>query len=94
MLSRSVLLFSALCCAVSLGQDGGNDARLLVSKFILSGYAVENKEFAVDYNIYNVGDKPALQVNLTDDYGFSQEYFDIERGMLKVRELCLRFAIT
>lgn len=32
-------------------------ARLVASKFLLSQYAVEEKEFVIDYHIYNIGDK-------------------------------------
>lgn len=32
-------------------------ARIIASKFLLSQYAVQDKEVVVDYRLYNVGDK-------------------------------------
>jgi len=61
------------------------EARLVASKFLLSNYAVEGKEFVIDYRIYNVGDKAALKVTLDDRHNFPTGYFDNVRGLLQVR---------
>lgn len=63
------------------------EARLLVSKFLLSSYAVEGKDLIVEYRLYNVGDKPALRVGLDDRHNFPTNFFDIERGLLQVPSL-------
>lgn len=55
------------------------DAKILASKFLLSNYAVEGKEFVVDYRLYNVGEKPALQVTLVDN-NFPSERFEVVKG--------------
>lgn len=61
----------------------GEEARLLASKFMLSNYAVTEKEFIIEYNIYNVGERPALKVQLIDD-SFPKEYFETIRGHSRV----------
>lgn len=48
-------------------------------------YAVENMDYAVEYNLYNVGDRTALKVLLDDRNSFPTQSFDIVRGMLYVR---------
>lgn len=37
-------------------------ARIVASKFMLSQYAVENKDFIVEYKLYNVGDKASFRI--------------------------------
>jgi len=57
---------------------------MLASKFLLSRYAVEEKEFVVDYRLYNVGDKTATKVTLDDSLNFHAQYFEIIKGALIV----------
>jgi len=63
---------------------GATDAKILASKFLLSRYAVEDKEFVVDYRLYNVGDKMATKVTLDDSINFHATYFEIIKGVLSV----------
>jgi translocon-associated protein subunit beta len=60
-------------------------ARLLVSKMALSQYAVESKDFVIQYVIYNIGDKPAVRVSLDDKHAFSTAYFDLVAGTLHAK---------
>lgn len=64
MFATIVLLSLAL---VAVGaQDASSDqlelgmARIVASKQLLSQYAVQDKEFVVQYNLYNIGDKVNL----------------------------------
>jgi len=68
------------------GTETGSatDAKILASKFLLSRYAVEEKEFVVDYRLYNVGDKTATKVTLDDSLNFHAQYFEILKGALIV----------
>jgi len=68
------------------GSDAGgtSDAKILASKFLLSRYAVENKDFVVDYHLYNVGDKTASKVTLDDTPNFHPTYFEVLKGALSV----------
>lgn len=58
----AVLLLAATV-AVSFAQEPSGvvhelgAARVLASKFFLSQYAVEDKDYVVDYRLYNIGDK-------------------------------------
>jgi translocon-associated protein subunit beta len=63
---------------------GFDEARLLVSRFMLSNYAVEGKDFIMDYGIYNVGDRAALGVTL-DETAFHTDHFEVVRGLLNVK---------
>jgi translocon-associated protein subunit beta len=62
-----------------------NSARILASKFSLSQYAVEDLDYVIEYNLYNVGDKTALKVTLDDRNSFPTQSFEIVKGMLNVR---------
>jgi len=74
----TVFLYSSVCS----GQEV-TDAKILASKFLLSNYAVESKEFVVDYRLYNVGEKTALKVTLVDN-NFPAERFEVVKGLLAV----------
>jgi len=62
-----------------------NSARILASKFSLSQYAVENMDYVIEYNLYNVGDRTALKVTLDDRNSFPTQSFEIVKGLLQVR---------
>jgi len=62
--------------------SSSEDAKILASKFLLSRYGVENKEFVVDYHLYNIGDKAAIKVKLDDAANFNPQYFEIVKGVL------------
>lgn len=68
-------------------SDSDEGARILVSKFFLSQYAVEEKDYVVDYRLYNNGDKPALKVSLDDRHSFPTQTFEIVRGLLQVLQI-------
>ncbi|KAH7732266.1 signal sequence receptor beta-like protein [Aphelenchoides avenae] len=89
---RTALLCLALVLATVFAQDevvkepaALNAARVLASKFSLSQYAVENLDYVIEYNLYNVGDKTALKVTLDDRQSFPTQSFEIVKGMLQVR---------
>lgn len=94
MLSSSLVYVIALAISITYaadpaatgGADAGSatDAKILASKFLLSRYAVEDKEFVVDYRLYNVGDKIATKVTLDDTANFHPQYFETIKGVLSV----------
>ena len=58
MMMRMLHVF-VLVALLSLGS-GEEGARLLASKSLLNRYAVEGRDLALQYNIYNVGSRSAL----------------------------------
>uniref|UniRef100_A0A8C6EEU3 Translocon-associated protein subunit beta n=1 Tax=Microcebus murinus TaxID=30608 RepID=A0A8C6EEU3_MICMU len=64
--------------AVTQAEEG---AKNLASKSLLNRYAVEGRDLTLQYNIYNVGSSPALDMELADD-SFPAEDFGIVSGML------------
>ncbi|CAG2174404.1 unnamed protein product [Oppiella nova] len=82
-----VLLISAFCLALNVlvlaEEEAVTAARLLIEKQILNKYLVENRDIVVNYNIFNVGQSPAIDVHITDN-SFSSEHFDVMSGVLKV----------
>lgn len=81
MKSQLVVAFFCVVCVV-LGADNEN-ARLLASKTILNQYLVEEKDLTVQYDIYNVGASPALNVQLVDK-SFPETDFEVLHGSLSV----------
>merc|ERR1712012_1003574 len=75
------IFFTALV-ASALGEEG--QARILISKQINNKYLVEGMDIVVKYNLYNVGDNAATNVQVADN-GFRQEDFDIVSGQLKYK---------
>uniref|UniRef100_A0A8C6EKB4 Signal sequence receptor subunit 2 n=1 Tax=Microcebus murinus TaxID=30608 RepID=A0A8C6EKB4_MICMU len=67
--------------AVTQAEEG---AKNLASKSLLNRYAVEGRDLTLQYNIYNVGSSPALDMELADD-SFPAEDFGIVSGMLNVK---------
>jgi len=55
------------------------DAKLLVAKNVLNNYVVEGLNLTIRYNIYNIGNSPALNVKLVDE-NFPSEYFEYATG--------------
>ncbi|CAF0705116.1 unnamed protein product [Brachionus calyciflorus] len=64
--------------AVNTNEDL-EDARLLVAKNVLNNYVVEGLNLTIKYNIYNIGNSPALNVKLVDE-NFPAEYFEYATG--------------
>ncbi|XP_003738857.1 translocon-associated protein subunit beta [Galendromus occidentalis] len=60
------------------------EARLLSLKKVLNRYLVENRDVSVDYELFNVGDAPALNVKLTDRT-FPPSDFDVVSGSLDAK---------
>lgn len=71
----------ALVCVSSAEEQKRPEARLLSLKKVLNRYLVENRDVSVDYELFNVGDAPALNVKLTDRT-FPPSDFDIVSGSL------------
>ncbi|VDO73924.1 unnamed protein product [Haemonchus placei] len=61
------------------------NAFLVASKFPQSIYAVENMDLVLQYDLYNIGEKTALKVNLDDRHSFPTQSFEIVRGLFNVR---------
>ena len=57
------------------------EARLLSLKRVLNRYLVENRDVSVDFELFNVGDAPAINVKLTDRT-FPPSDFDVVSGSL------------
>lgn len=94
MLTAKLFVFAALAvllavCRVS-AQAGGalledsDDAKLLVVKNILNNYIIEASDIEIRYDIYNVGNVPALNVKLLDD-NFPKDKFEYVSGFSSVR---------
>lgn len=81
---RPALFVCLLACYVYAQEV--TDAKILASKFLLSNYAVEGKEFVVDYRLYNVGEKTALKVTLVDN-NFPPERFEVVKGTYKLKDI-------
>uniref|UniRef100_A0A914PSJ9 Translocon-associated protein subunit beta n=1 Tax=Panagrolaimus davidi TaxID=227884 RepID=A0A914PSJ9_9BILA len=86
------LIFISLLFVLASAEDAEfvtkpvlNTARLLVSKQSLSQYAVENMDYVIQYDIFNIGDQPAVQVVLDDRNSFPTQSFEIVKGLLQVR---------
>ncbi|CAG2117177.1 unnamed protein product [Medioppia subpectinata] len=81
------VLLSVLCLVLSgcvCGEEEATTpARLLIEKQILNKYLVESRDIVVNYNIFNVGQSPAIDVHISDN-SFSTEHFDVISGVLKV----------
>lgn len=58
------ILFSTIHSTV---VEDLEDARLLVNKNILNNFVVEGSDIIVKYDIYNIGNQAALNVNLQDE---------------------------
>jgi hypothetical protein len=56
----------------------------MINKLIYIQYAVENMDYVIEYNLYNVGDRAALKVSLDDRNSFPTQSFEIVKGMLNV----------
>ena len=50
-------------------------ARLLVEKRVENKYLVENQEIVVHYKVYNVGERPAVNVAI-EDHSLPKDYFE------------------
>ncbi|XP_013403097.1 translocon-associated protein subunit beta [Lingula anatina] len=81
---KTFLVLSVVCLFSFVNSEDGKPARLLASKTILNQYLVEGKDLTVEYNIYNVGESTAVDVQLVD-MGFPQSDFETVRGSLRVK---------
>lgn len=71
----------SVACFVTATSDS---ARLIATKKVQNTYLVEGQDILVEYNLYNVGNLPALNVQLTDA-SFGPESFDIVAGRVQVK---------
>uniref|UniRef100_A0A1I7ZA18 Translocon-associated protein subunit beta n=1 Tax=Steinernema glaseri TaxID=37863 RepID=A0A1I7ZA18_9BILA len=86
---KLLLLLFALA-GIAFAQDGASkaaastdSAHLLASKSSVEKYAVEGKDFVLQYHLRNVGDRAALRVTLDDRHSFPTEAFEIVEGSLQ-----------
>jgi len=59
-------------------------AHLMVAKHIHNRYLVETQDIVVEYQIYNVGDSAALNIQLNDD-SFNTKHFEVVKGLLNFK---------
>jgi len=80
------LSFVVACglCILSLVGGTSDTARLIATKKVQNTYLVEGQDILVEYNLYNVGNLPALNVQLTDA-SFGPESFEIVAGRVQVK---------
>jgi len=78
----SCLLTILVSVVVECEEEVTTPARLLIEKQILNKYLVESRDIVVNYNIFNVGQSPAVDVVISDT-SFSEEHFDFVSGVLK-----------
>jgi len=64
--------------------DSSASAHLLVSKQIHNKYLVENQDIIVKYNIFNIGNSAALDVQLRES-SFPSTDFELVRGQLQLK---------
>jgi len=82
-------LFSSILCvafvfALVAHAADDEDAKLLVVKNVLNNFVVEGLDTAVKYTIYNVGNIPAVNVQLKDS-NFPADKFDYVSGFNTVQ---------
>lgn len=76
------LLFAALCMLGLVAAQEPGSARILAAKHITNEYVVQKKDLVVEYNLYNIGDSTAFDVNLSED-NFNPADFDSINGSTK-----------
>lgn len=81
---KSVLFVFAIIVSFAYCNEDDSGARLLISKQILNKYLVENMDIVVKYNIYNIGNTAAVDVQLSDR-GFHPEAFSVVGGKLNAK---------
>lgn len=77
-----ILFLTVLSCVQHLRaeEEALSQARLLVEKKILNKYLVENKDIIVTHKIYNVGEMPAVNVQIRDS-SLPKEHFQVISGV-------------
>jgi len=78
----AALIAALFVCCVYSEEEASSPARLLIEKKILNKYLVEGRDIVVHYNIYNVGESAAVNVQISDD-SLPSEHFDIVNGLNK-----------
>jgi len=79
-----LVIYAALVASLAFADGDASRARILAGKSVHNMYLVEGRDVLVQYSLHNVGDAPAINVNLNDQ-GFSTEDFDIVGGQLQVK---------
>ncbi|RWS29711.1 signal sequence receptor beta-like protein [Leptotrombidium deliense] len=78
----AALIALLFVCFANCDEQTASPARLLIEKKILNKYLVEGRDIVVHYNIYNVGESAAVNVQISDD-SLPSEHFDIVNGLNK-----------
>uniref|UniRef100_A0A1I7TDB2 Translocon-associated protein subunit beta n=1 Tax=Caenorhabditis tropicalis TaxID=1561998 RepID=A0A1I7TDB2_9PELO len=76
---KVMLLVFALLASVDAS------ARVLVGKSLISKYPVAEQENVFEYQIVNIGDTPASNVELSDEASFPTDQFKILSGSPKIK---------
>jgi len=79
-----LIVLLTFACVVVAEEEKRPEARLLSLKKVLNRYLVENRDVSIDYELFNVGDAPALNVKLADR-SFPPSDFEIVSGSLDAK---------
>lgn len=76
-----VWLIMLTCITAKPAPEDDNRARLLISKQLLNKYSVQSMDTVIKYSIHNVGNNPAIDIQITDA-GYEPDMFQVVAGQV------------